>query len=134
MTGEVYFGMKKINEITVNHNSGDAHLINRHCLCDYHRSNNYGAFSLIHSLPRVNTCYAPAAPEEGRSATLGFLVKAEVNLRLRPDTANWSPFNFDKYNLFIFGPAAIHNYQEATLAIFMDAYISLFLQYCCSFV
>lgn len=82
----------------------------------------------------VNTCYTHAGPEEGRSVTLWFLLKAEVNLPLGSDMVNWSPFNFDKYSLFNLRPAVIQNYQEATLAIFMNPNISLITKSCCSFV
>lgn len=82
----------------------------------------------------VNTCYSHAGPEEGRSVTLCFCRRLKVNLPLGPDMANWSPFNFDKYSLFNLGPAVIQNYQEATLAIFMNPHISLILKSCCSFV
>ena len=70
----------------------------------------------------------------GQKCCTVFLLEAEASLPLGPDTANWSPFNFDKYSLFNLGPAVIQNYQEATLAIFMNPNISLILKSCCSFV
>lgn len=59
--------------------------------------------------------------------------EGEANLPPGSDTANWSPFNFDKYSFFNLGPAVIQNYQEATWAVFMNPDISLILKSCCSF-
>ena len=137
MTGEVYFGMTeriKQSIITVRLLTWLKETAVVIITTPTFRGHIHYSTACVWAQPRVNTCYSPAGPEEGRSVTPAFCCRRGLNLPLVPDTTNRSPFNFDKYSPFNLGPGLIQNHQEATLAIFMNPNISLILKSCCSFV
>lgn len=136
MTGEVYFGMKKwIKQsiITVRLLTWLTETAVVIITTPTFRGHIHYYTAYVGSAACKHLLYS-CCSRGGQQCHTVFLLKAGVNLPPGPDMANWSPFNFDKYSLFNLGPAVIQNYQEATLAIFMNPNISLILKSCCSFV